>query len=85
MNKLQRLFELHRIFSQRRRPVSLRVIREQMDCSESTARRLVHALRDELSAPLAYDRTCNGWCYDDSPGSVTNCRACGSHRTSCTP
>ncbi|VAW80933.1 hypothetical protein MNBD_GAMMA14-745 [hydrothermal vent metagenome] len=68
MNKFNRLFELHRIFSQRRRPVSLRVIGEEMDCSESTARRLVHALRDEMNAPLAYDRTHNGWCYDDSPG-----------------
>ncbi|HEB86416.1 MAG TPA: WYL domain-containing protein [Gammaproteobacteria bacterium] len=68
MNKLQRLFELHRILSQRRRPVSLQVICEEMDCSESTARRLVHALRDDMDAPLAYDRTYNGWCYDDHPG-----------------
>ncbi len=68
MNKFQRLFELHRLLSQRRRPVSLQVIGEQMDCSESTARRLVHALRDDMDAPLAYDRTHNGWCYDDRPG-----------------
>ncbi len=68
MNKLNRLFELHRILSQRRRPVPLRVICEEMGCSESTARRLVHALRDDMDAPLAYDRTHNGWCYDDSSG-----------------
>lgn len=68
MNKLNRLFELHRIFSQRRRPVSLQLICEEMACSESTARRLVHALRDELNAPLSYDRTHHGWCYDDNPG-----------------
>ncbi len=68
MNKLQRLFELHRLLSQRRRPVPLQVICEQMACSESTARRLVHALRDDMNAPLAYDRTHKGWRYDDSPG-----------------
>ena len=42
MNKLQRLFELHRLLSQCHRPVPLGVICEQMLFSESTARRLVH-------------------------------------------
>ncbi len=68
MNKLHRLFELHRLLSQRRRPVSLRVICEEMQCSESTARRLVHALRDDMNAPLTYDRTFKGWRYTDQPG-----------------
>ena len=68
MNKLHRLFELHRLLSQRRRPVSLRVICEEMECSESTARRLVHALRDDMRAPLEYDRVQRGWRYNDLPG-----------------
>jgi len=68
MNKLHRLFELHRLLSQRRRPVSLQVICEHMECSESTARRLVHALRDDMNAPLEYDRAQRGWRYDDAPG-----------------
>ncbi len=45
----------------------MRTICEQMDCSESTARRLVRALRDEMGAPLVYDRTRNGWRYDEHP------------------
>jgi len=68
MNKLQRLVELHRLFSQRRHPVALRTIGEEMACSESTARRLVHALRDDMDAPLVYDRTYNGWRYDPRAG-----------------
>ncbi len=68
MNKLHRLFELHRLLSQRRRPVPLQLICEHMECSESTARRLVHALRDDMNAPLEYDRAQRGWRYDDVPG-----------------
>jgi len=68
MNKTQRLFLLHRLLSQRRRPVALRIICDELECSESTARRLVHALRDEMGAPLEYDRAGNGWCYQQQAG-----------------
>ena len=38
-------------------------IRRELECSDSTARRTVYYLRDQLDAPLEYDREQNGWHY----------------------
>jgi len=64
MDKFDRVYELHSLLSRRRRPVPLDVIKEEMECSTSTARRALHLLRDRLGAPLEYDRERNGWFYD---------------------
>ena len=64
MDKFDRVYELHNLLSRRRRPVSLGVIQDSLECSASTARRALHLLRDQLGAPLAYDRERNGWYYD---------------------
>lgn len=37
-----------------------------MECSESTARRVLGALRDKLGAPIEYDRERNGYFYDQN-------------------
>ena len=39
MDKLNRLFKLHNLFRNRKQPVSLSRIREELGCSERTARR----------------------------------------------
>ena len=63
MDKLDRIQQLHRLFTVRRHPVSLSVIADKLECSERQARRLIDTLRNETRAPLEYDRTRKGWWY----------------------
>ncbi|MBZ0073108.1 MAG: YafY family transcriptional regulator, partial [Gammaproteobacteria bacterium] len=63
MDKLTRLYTLHTLFRSRRLPVPLTAIREELDCSERTARRAIAELRDQLRAPIEYDRERNGFQY----------------------
>ncbi len=63
MDKLNRLYRLHNLFRTRRRPVPLATIREHLNCSERTARRAIAELRDELGAPIDYNRELNGFGY----------------------
>lgn len=63
MDKLNRIYRLHRLFRGRRYPISLKRIGEELECSERTARRVIAELRDELHAPIDYDRGLNGYHY----------------------
>lgn len=63
MDKLNRLFKLHKLLRNRKQPVPLTRIREELGCSERTARRDIAELRDELRAPIDYDRARNGFHY----------------------
>lgn len=65
MDKLDRIQQLHRLFSNRRRPIPYTKIAENLDCSERTARRLVVQLRDIHLAPLEYDKQTKGWYYNN--------------------
>jgi predicted DNA-binding transcriptional regulator YafY len=64
MNKFDRLYDLHHFFVARRAPIALADLMARLECSEPTVRRLIAKLRDELGAPLVYDRDANGWHYD---------------------
>ncbi len=61
MDKLHRITQLKRILSGRRTPITLRQLMDRMECSESTARRILHSYRDDFGAPLAFDRRRGGW------------------------
>jgi predicted DNA-binding transcriptional regulator YafY len=63
MDKLNRIYKLHQLLRNRRVPVALTRIREELGCSERTARRVIAELRDELRAPIEYDRPRNGFHY----------------------
>ena len=63
MDKLNRLYKLHRLFRSKRHPVPLARIREELGCSERTARRVIAELRDVLRAPIEYERERNGFYY----------------------
>ena len=63
MDKLNRLYRLHRLFRSKRFPIPLASIREELGCSERTARRVIAELRDELHAPIEYERERNGYRY----------------------
>lgn len=64
MNKFDRLYDLHGYLSGRRVPVTTTELMRQLECSEPTVRRLVAKLRDELGAPVRFDRARGGWIYD---------------------
>jgi len=68
MDKFDRIFQLHQLLSSHRYPLSLGTLQDKLACSESTARRALHSLRDTLGAPLEYDRERNGYCYDLKQG-----------------
>lgn len=64
MNKFDRLYDLHGYLSGRRVPVTTTELMHQLECSEPTVRRLIAKLRDELGAPVRFDRARGGWIYD---------------------
>ena len=66
MSKVERLYHLHNILSQRRTPISRQDLMERLECSQATLYRLVAELRDFLGAPLEQDSENRGFYYDRS-------------------
>lgn len=70
MDKFDRVYELHRIFSGRRTPIPLADIQDRLDrCSRATAMRLIAFMRDKLHAPVHHDRELGGYRYAFEPSS----------------
>lgn len=64
VDRYTRITRLDRILSGRRVPVPLRDIRSELDnCSRATAVRAIETLRDDLGAPVQYNRQLNGYHY----------------------
>jgi len=63
MDKFDRIFQLHNLLNSRRLPVSLDVIKEKLECSERTSRRIITQFKNHLGAPIEYDRARNGYRY----------------------
>jgi predicted DNA-binding transcriptional regulator YafY len=61
MDRFDRIFALHHLLAGRRVPVSLDRIMQDLECSRATAIRAIRALRDDLGAPIEYDRELNGY------------------------
>ena len=68
MDKIEKIYQLHRLFRARRRPVPRSVIERELECSRATAKRLLTEMRDRLYAPLDYDRKAGGWAYQERTG-----------------
>jgi proteasome accessory factor C len=66
MSKVERLYHLHNILSQRRTPISRHDLMDRLECSQATLYRLVAELRDYLGAPLEQDADNRGFYYDRS-------------------
>ena len=66
MSKVERLYHLHNILSQRRTPISRQDLMERLECSQATLYRLVNELRDFLGAPIEQDPETRGFYYDRS-------------------
>lgn len=54
MDKLDRLYQLHQLLCNRRTPISLGQLAEQMECSEKTVKRYKDQLQLFFNAPLEY-------------------------------
>lgn len=66
MSKVERLYHLHNILSQRRTPILRQDLMERLECSQATLYRLVGELRDFLGAPIEQDPDTRGFYYDRS-------------------
>ncbi len=64
MDRFDRIYHLHKILSNRRTPIPLKQIMEHLECSKSTADRIIELLRDHLNAPLEYTHRENGYFYN---------------------
>lgn len=63
MDKFNRIWQLHQEFSNRRVPVKIVDLAEQLGCSEKTISRTLRQMQAELNAPLEYLREYHGWRY----------------------
>ncbi|HET8552556.1 MAG TPA: transcriptional regulator [Gammaproteobacteria bacterium] len=63
MDRFDRLTLLHRLLDGCRVPIPLDEIMAKLECSRATANRAIQTLRDDLGAPLEYDRELNGYRY----------------------
>lgn len=70
MDRFDRIFRLHTLLSNRRTPIPLTEIEQQLECSKSTADRIIQHLRDFLNAPLEYNREYNGYFYNQTSGTT---------------
>ncbi len=66
MSKLEKVYHLHNILSQRRTPISRQVLMEELGCSQATFYRLLAELRDTLGAPVEQDPDSKHFYYDRS-------------------
>ena len=64
LNLFDRIYQLHTLLASARRPVPLRRLMEEMECSKATAKRTIRDMRLHLGAPIEYDRDYNGYHYD---------------------
>jgi len=68
MNQFDRVFQLHTILSKRRSPLSLRELADRMECSRATVFRTITLLKDNLGAPVVFDKERDGYRYDRTDG-----------------
>jgi predicted DNA-binding transcriptional regulator YafY len=65
MDKIDRIYALHKIFANARCPVARTKLEQELECSKSTVERLIGDMRLYFEAPIEYDRARNGYCYNN--------------------
>lgn len=70
MDRFDRIFDLHKLLSASRHPVSRQRIEQELECSRATAKRIIENMRLYLNAPIQYSREQNGYYYDPSEGEM---------------
>ena len=69
MDKFDRIQQLHRIFKNRRLPVPVRLLAEELECTERNVKRLLETMQ-LVDAPLVYDESGRGWRYEQNEGDL---------------
>ncbi|MDT8453483.1 MAG: WYL domain-containing protein [Gammaproteobacteria bacterium] len=64
MERFDRFYALHGLLNSHRYPIPLNRIMDELECSGSTATRVIGNMRTDLDAPIEYDRKANGYYYD---------------------
>ena len=64
MDRFDRIYRLHGLLTNRRTPIPLTEIMDNLECSKATAFRCIEELRNYLNAPLDYDRKRGGYFYN---------------------
>jgi predicted DNA-binding transcriptional regulator YafY len=70
MDKLERIYRLHRVLSARKTPISRADLMAKLDCSRATLTRLISQSRDFLGSPIRFDRELNGYLLDKNAEEV---------------
>lgn len=65
MDKFDRIFQLHKIFSSRRTGIPLEDLEAQLECTRSTVFRALETLKHHLNAPVVFDQETGGYKYAD--------------------
>ena len=66
MDRFDRIYDLHKILSTSRYPVSRKRLEEELECSRATVKRIIESMRLYLNAPITYDRKLNGYYYEQN-------------------
>jgi hypothetical protein len=61
MNQFDRIYTLHALFLSHRYPISRSTLEARMECSWPTIKRILKKMRDELGAPVRYDKKHDGY------------------------
>jgi predicted DNA-binding transcriptional regulator YafY len=64
MDKFDRIFQLHLIFSVRRSAIDQESLMARLECSRSTLFRAVALMKDHLGAPIKFDADAGGFLYE---------------------
>lgn len=67
MAQIDRIFELHQIFCARRTPITGPDLQQRLGCSRATLARDIARLRENLNAPLEFDKQRGGYLYQQNP------------------
>jgi predicted DNA-binding transcriptional regulator YafY len=70
MDRIERLCRLNGELHTRRRPVSVKVLAERLECTERNVKDVIAQLRDMFGAPVRYDREQNGYYLDLQKGQL---------------
>ncbi|MBI5936677.1 MAG: WYL domain-containing protein [Betaproteobacteria bacterium] len=63
MDRMQRIFKLHRILAARRYPVPRATLETELECSRASLTRIIAEMRDFFDAPIEFDKEANGYKY----------------------
>lgn len=64
MDKFDRISQLHAILKGRRTAISFEDLRGRLECSKATLHRALAVLKEQLNAPIVFDKDANGYRYE---------------------